>query len=221
MSEERERELEELVLKECIVSAAGLNSESLQIGIKGDPSLRETTYDRKRYASTVDRVYERLEPRLNDLLLNRSVYRIYIGFNSGEIRTCSVFDPLREETHSAEKLCDVSYLARHFPSIAYEDKVSGMRDLYQALQNSSIYTYLPGYWQNIVARRSAAWQPLPPEEIPTFFSTFKVLRAMQGYYLRNVTLSIVQSLVRMQFNCDGTQIVTSENYKKFLEENLL
>lgn len=43
---------------------------------------------------------------------------------------------------------------------------------------------------------------------------------MPTYYIRNVTISIVQSIVRMQFNCDGTQIVSAENYQQFLEDNL-
>ena len=37
-------QLEELILKESIVSAADLNSEPVLIGIKGDPSLRESAH---------------------------------------------------------------------------------------------------------------------------------------------------------------------------------
>ena len=56
--------LEELILQESIVSAAGLSSEQVLIGIKGDPSLRESAPLRKRYASKVDALFEQLEPRL-------------------------------------------------------------------------------------------------------------------------------------------------------------
>lgn len=105
-----ENELEELVLRESIVSATGLNENSVQIGIKGDPSLRETSLDRKRYESPVDKVIEPLMDNLEELMLNRSCYRIFIGFNSGEIRTNSIFDPLRQEIHSSERLADQSYL---------------------------------------------------------------------------------------------------------------
>ena len=62
-------ELEELVLKESIVSVAGLNADNLQIGIRGDPSLRETTIARKRYHSSVDKVFDQIEPNLEDLLM--------------------------------------------------------------------------------------------------------------------------------------------------------
>ena len=214
-------DLEELVLKESIVSVAGLNSDNLQIGIRGDPSLRETSLARKRYRSGIDEIFDLLEPNLEDLLVNRSTYRLYVGFNSGEIRTISIFDPLREETHAGEKLADPAYVERQFPKIEYEDKIRLMRELYTNLRGSSIYNTLPDYWKSIMAKRSAAWQPLAKEEIPGIISTFKVLREMPDYYLRNVTVCIVQNIVRMQFNCDGTQLVRAEDLKKFLTENLV
>ena len=211
---------EELVLKESIVSAAGLNSSHLQIGIRGDPSLRETTFDRKRYDSPADKVIDALQENLIDLMLNRSTYRIYVGLNSGEIRTHSVFDPLRQEVHTAEKMADPAYISRQFPAVTYDDKIQQMRELYAALREGEIYKKLPSYWQNILNKRSANWKPMEADELEPIISTFKALREMQQYYLRNVTLCIVQSLVSMQFNCDGTQIISAENYKKFLEENL-
>ena len=55
-SSDEENDLEELVLRESIVGATGLSEASVQIGIKGDQSLRETTLDRKRYESPVDKV---------------------------------------------------------------------------------------------------------------------------------------------------------------------
>lgn len=219
MTEEKEN-LEELVLKESIVSAVGLSSTQVQVGIKGDPSMRESVPERKRYTSTVDTIFGQLEPQLEDLMLNRGIYRIFIGFNSGEIRTNSIFDPLRQEIHDAEKLVDGSYVDRHFPHIEYSDKVSLMRELYGTLRASKYYKQMPDYWQNILNRRSDEWQPLEPENIPGIFSTVRVLRELQQYYLRNITVCIVQGLVRMQFNCDGTQIVDAHNFRKFLEENL-
>lgn len=217
---EQDDNFEELVLKESIVSAAGLNSSHLQIGIRGDPSLRETTYDRKRYDSPADDVIDALQHNLLDLMLNRSTYRIYVGLNSGEIRTHSVFDPLRQEIHTAEKMADSEYIKRQFPAVSYDDKIQQMRELYSALRGGEIYKKLPDYWQNILNKRSANWQPMKADELEPIISTFKALRDMQQYYLRNVTLCIVQSLVSMQFNCDGTQIISAENYTRFLESNL-
>ena len=215
-----EGELEELVLKECIVSATGLSAASLQIGIKGDPSLRETSLERRKYASPVDAVYDPLIANLEDMLLNRSTFRLFIGFNSGEISTHSIFDPLRIEIHSADKLAERAYVERHFPTIPFADKVQFMRELYGFMLGSGLYERLPKHWQRIMTRRHQTWEPTPEAEIPQILRSLKTLRDLPDFYLRNVTVCIVQNVVRMQFNCDGTQIVSAANYRRFLEENL-
>ncbi len=220
MANTKEDQLEELILQESIVSAAGLNSEQVLIGIKGDPSLRESAALRKRYDSKVDSLFDELEPNLEDIMLNRGIYRVFVGFNSGEIRTDSVFDPLRQEIHDAEKIADKEYIQRHFPQINYEDKIALMRELYAALRASEHYQKIPGYWQNILNRRSQKWRPLEPENISKILTTVRKLRDIEGYYLRNITICIVQGIVRMQFNCDGTQIIDAHNFKDFLEENI-
>lgn len=220
IEEPKDISLEETVLKESIVSAVGMNTDTLQIGLKGDPSIRESVSLRKRYRSSVDDVIDELIPNLEDMMLNRGIYRIFVGFNSGEIRTNSVFDPLRSEIHSAEKLADSAYISRQFPAISYEDKVTLMRELYSALRSTSYYAALPDYWRNILKRRSDAWKPLSREDITMVFKALKVLREIQEYYLRNITICMVQGIVRMQFNCDGTQFVTAQNLQKFLKENL-
>lgn len=212
--------LEDIILKESIISAAGLNPDQLQIGIKGDPSMRESVPERKRYTSKVDTIFAELMPSLEDLMLNRGLYRIFIGFNSGEVRTNSIFDPLRQEIHDAEKLSDNNYIDRQFPLIDYAEKIQLMKSLYSTLRNSPQYKNMPSHWQNILNRRSDQWKPLEPESIPGILSTVKKLREVDEYYLRNITVCIVQGIVRMQFNCDGTQIIDAHNFRKFLEDNL-
>ena len=218
--DEQENELEELVLTECIVSATGLNQNSLQIGIKGDPSLRETSLERKKYESPVDKVMGNLIVNVEDLLLNHSIYRIFIGFNSGEIHTYSLFDPLRHEIHAAEKIADESYVNRHFPALDFEDKIQAMRDIYDGIIDSKLFEKVPGYWKKIFLKRHESWEPMTREEIHTVTSTLKTMRSLPDFYLRNITVCIVQDMIRMQFNCDGTQIISAENYQKFLEDNM-
>lgn len=212
--------LERLILQESIVSAAGLDANQVLVGIKGDPSLRESAMSRKRYDSPVDSLFERIEPNLEDLMLNRGIYRIFVGFNSGEIRTNSIFDPLRQEIHDAKKLADNDYIQRQFPRISYVEKIALMRNLYATLSSSEQYKTLPSYWLRILTRRSQQWTPLEPENIPQILSTVRTLRDIKEYYLRNITICIVQGIVRMQFNCDGTQIIDAHNFKAFLEENI-
>jgi len=215
-----EKDLEELVLKESIVSAAGINADNLQVGIRGDPSMRETTGERQRYKSSVDEHIDELIPHFLELLLKRSTYQLFVGFNNGEIRTSSVFDPLTQEIHTAKKIMDDAYLSRQFPEISYADKTQLIKDIYDGLRASPIYQRMPGYWQNIMRKRRENWEPMEPEEIRNIIDTLKTLRAMPTYYIRNITINILQSLVRIQFNCDGTQILDAENYGRFLEENL-
>ena len=213
-------DLEELVLKESIVSATGLSADFLQVGLKGDPSLRETAMYRPRYHTILDEIYPQLEEHLVELLCERSPFSLYIGFNSGEIRTQSVFDPLREETHAAERMLEDDYLARHFPAISYEEKVQGMREMYDYLMGSRLFEQLPEHWKKIFTRRHSEWKPMDMESISKVMGSLKALRDMPDYYLRNATISMVQGIVRLQFNCDGTQLVNADNYQRFLEENL-
>ncbi len=213
-------DLEKQILTESVVSAVGLSPDQIQIGLKGDPSLRETAMDRCRYESEIDQVFDQLEPVLQDLLINRGIYRMFIGFNNNEIRTNSIFDPLREEIHEASSLTSKDYINRHFPPIAYEEKVAVMRDLYKGLMNSKLFQKMPPHWQNITTKRHKGWEPMSVEQIINIVQTLKVLRNLPEYYLRNFTISMVQSVVRMQFNCDGTQIVTASNFNEFIEMNL-
>ncbi len=103
------RRNEELILRESLVDITGVGGKHFHLSIKGDPSLKETTFTRERYESVVDRVLPLLEPRLADLLINRCVYQLYVGFNNGEVRTSSVFDPFNDEIHQANKVADETY----------------------------------------------------------------------------------------------------------------
>ncbi len=217
---ESEHELEELVVEEAIVSATGLKPNVLQIGIKGDPSLRETAIGRARHTSILDEIYPRLAPCLESIMLERSPYHIFIGFNNGEIRTRSLFDPLREEIHAAERLLEKAYCNRHFPAIPYDEKIQMMRETYDFILANKHFNKVPEFWKNIFRRRHESWEPMTEDEIRRIFQTLGVLRSLEDYYLRNATISIVQSIVRLQFNCDGTQIVRAEDFQAFIENNL-
>ncbi len=213
-------DLEQLVLQENISSAVGLNHAQLQIGIKGDPSLRETAMDRCRYESEVDRVFTDIEPVFEDLLLRRGIYRLFIGFNNNEVRTVSIFDPLREEIHDAASLVSADYVNRHFPAIPYAEKTRIMRELYTALLKSDLYRYMPSHLQSLAGKRHEIWQPMDEQEVERILRNLTLLRSLPEYYLRNFSISIVQSIVRLQFNCDGTQIVHASDFDTFIRQNL-
>lgn len=213
-------DLEELVLRENIVSAVGMGSTQVQIGIKGDPSLRETALDRCRYESEIDSIFNTIEPVFKDLLLKRGIFRLFIGFNNSEIRTCSIFDPLREEIHDATSLVSSDYIDRHFPLIPYDKKTLVMRQLYAALIKSELYSYLPKHLQNLTTKRHQKWRPMDEKDVALVLENLRLLRNLPEYYLRNFSISTVQSVVRLQFNCDGTQIIHAKDFDSFIKENL-
>jgi CRP-like cAMP-binding protein len=211
---------EELILKESLIDATGVRANKLHVSIKGDPSIRETALFRGRYESFIDKNLPALAKCIEELLLRRCVYRLFVGFNNGEIRAHSIFNPLREEIHTANKLIDKGYVDRHFPRISYEHKSEMARNLYQHIADSSAFSGLPAYWKNSLNKSCSHWYPLDKEEISNVINRISDLRKVPNYYLRNIGISIIQNAIRMQFNCDGTHIVSTDDYHRFIEENL-
>jgi len=211
---------EELLLRENLIGKTGINGKKLHISIKGDPSLRESAFYRERYESIVDKLLPQLEPKLEDLLLNRCVYRVFVNFNSGEIRTSSVFDPFNEEVHTADKLINKAYIDRHFPLVSYDMKSAYIKRLFEFISNDELFDKLPSHLKNTFIKSQGDWQPVESNEITAVMTQLTKLRSIKDFYLRNFSISMIQDAIRMQFNCDGTHFVSSEDYQRFLEENL-
>jgi CRP-like cAMP-binding protein len=211
---------EELLLRENLVDITGIKGKNLHISIKGDPSLRETTFTRERYESVVDKVLPQLQQALTELLLNRCVYQVFVGFNNGEVRTLSIFDPFHEEMHQARKLADEAYIDRHFPKVSYEEKALVVSRVYRAVAEAPVFGTLSAHFTDMYRSCYENWKAVAPEEIVNTMSRLTVLRSIPNYYLRNISVSMTRDAIRMQFNCDGTHIVSAEDYQRFLEENL-
>ncbi len=214
------RRNEELLLRESLVDITGIRGKRLHLSIKGDQSMKETTFTRERYESIVDKVLPRLQPGLENLLINRCVYQIYVGFNNGEVRTSSVFDPFNDEIHQANKLAEEAYIDRHFSKVSYEEKVSMLKRLYKAVAADPVFQNLPDHFRKVFSSYYSDWNPVTPAEISNTISRLGSLRSIPNYYLRNFTISMARDAIRMQFNCDGTHIVSAEDYQRFIEENL-
>ncbi|MCK5336814.1 MAG: cyclic nucleotide-binding domain-containing protein [Gammaproteobacteria bacterium] len=212
---------EELLLMESVVGSTGISGEKFHVSIKGDPSLRESAFSRDRYESVVDKLLDQLIPVLEDLLLNRCVYSIFINFNSGEVRLRSIFDPFNEEIHTANKLTSSAYIDRHFSAISYAEKAAFIKRIYSNILDDTQFTCLPNHLKNVFSDTHKDWAPLSKEEISNVIVKLKDLRSIQSFYLRNFGISMIQDAIRMQFNCDGTHFVSSDDYHKFLEENLM
>jgi hypothetical protein len=210
----------DLTLKEKMVDITGVRGKKLHISIKGDQSMRETAFSRERYAGVVDKILPKLQPRLVDLLLNRCIYQIYIGFNNGEVITSSVFNPFSEEIHQAVKLVDEAYIDRQFPKVDYEEKKSMLRRQYKAIAADGVFNGLPHHFKYIFNSLFNNWNPLTPADVTNTLSRLTDLRSIPNYYLRNFTINMARDAIQMQFNCDGTHIVSAKDYQRFIEENL-
>jgi CRP-like cAMP-binding protein len=211
---------EDLVLKEKLIDADCMRSQDIHIGIKGDPSLRESAMLRERYQSIVDQLLPELVGRFEDLLLNRSPHRIMIGFNNGEIRISTLLDPFCEEFHPAVRLLDESYVDRHFPKIDYSNKARMIRRAYQSIGEDSFFGELPKHLHRGYNRYFSNWEPVPQEQVGQILSKLPLLRSIPNFYVRNATVGVLKDAIHMQFNCDGTHIVSARGYERFLEENL-
>lgn len=211
---------EELVLKEKLIDADGLRGHDMHIGIKGDPSLRESAMIRDRYESLVDKCLPELVTRLEDMLLNRSAFRVMIGFNNGEIRVSTVLDPFSEEFHPVTRLLDDSYIERHFPRMDYDDKAAIIRQVYQVIKGGSFFARLSSHLAHGYNRYFSNWKSSSKADISQILSQLVLLREIPSFYVRNVTVGIIKDAIHMQFNCDGTHIVSASGYKRFLTENL-
>lgn len=211
---------EELTLKENLFATTGIKGNHLQVSIKGDPSMRESAFDRERRESPMDKVLPELIPSLQTLLLERCVSEISLHFNSGEIRLTSIFDPFNYEIHPANKLVDTNYLDRHFPVLDYTEKTGLIRHLYGTLATKFNSLTLPEHFKDAYKHRYQSWQPLTKEEIVHVVNKLQTLRNIPNFYLRNMGISITRDAIRMQFNCDGTHIVSTGNYDRFLSENI-
>ena len=212
---------EELILRESLCDAMGIRGENLYVSIKGDPSLRETALFRERYQSPLDKILKELQPKLTELILNRCVFQLVVHFNSGEISVRTVFDPFREKVHTADKLIDQAYLDRHFMETSYEDKLELIKSIYGFIAQSDLFEKIPDQWKNIFTKSRDHWQPLARQEVENVMSRLVELRSVPEFYLRNVGINLTQDAIRLQFNCDGTHIVSAEDYQAFIKKNFV
>ena len=211
---------EELALKENLSNATGIQGNKFHVAIKGDPSLRETTFTRNRYESMADSILPQLISSLEDLLLNRCVFQVYVGMNNGEIRTHSAFDPFEEEIHTANKIVNSAYLDRHYHSISYARKAELIKGIYRFIAHDSSFNKLPSHWKSHYKKARNDWQPLTEKEIVGIIQKLPELRNIPNLFLTNFSISMVQDAIRLQFNCDGTHILSTKGYEQFIEENI-
>lgn len=212
-------EQQRAVVFEAIVGAFGLPPGKLAVSVRGDPTLRETAPERPRQASRIDRRAPEVLEACEWLLRKTGCYAIYIGFNSSEVRTESVFNPFSYEIHDAEALLGEGYIERHFVRVPYQEKMRIVKKVRDVVQKGPLRQYLPPHWQALMDEQQASWQPPPKDLIRDIVQSLNRLRGIEGYYLRNAAISLSQKLVRASFNCDGTYIVDAAYFPTFVDES--
>ncbi len=211
--------LDYCVLDEAIVGAFGLPGDRPFVSIKGDPSLRETVALRPRQPSRLDNIAGQVLETCAALLLNTGVYAIYVGFNSSEVRTESIFNPFAYEIHDAEDLVKPGYVNRHFVPVPYDEKMRTIAWVRAMIQTGPLRHYLPAHWVKLMDEDRNHWQPLPQDCITEIVKSFDTLRSIVGYYLRNAAISLSEGIVRASYNCDGTYIVRADYFPEFVRIN--
>lgn len=211
--------LEYGVPQEAIVGAFGLPVDRPFVSIKGDPSLRETIEQRPRQPSRLDNIASQVLETCAALLRETGVYAIYVGFNSSEVRTESIFNPFAYEIHDAEDLLKPGYVKRHFVPVPYEEKTRTIAWIRAMIQTGPLCSYLPPHWLSLMENDRAHWQPLAQDRIGEIVRCFNTLRSIDGYYLRNAAISLSEGVVRASYNCDGTYIVRADYFPEFVRLN--
>ena len=205
------------VINEAIVGAFGLPPGKEHVSIKGDPGLRETVALRPRQDSRIDAHATKVLAACAWLLKKSGCYGVYIGFNSSEVRTESVFNPFNYEIHDALALTRKDYLEQHFVPVPYLKKMSIIRQVRRSVQTGDLRKYLPGHWRRLTDQNRRSWRALDKKEIGRIVSSLGRLREIEGFYLRNATISLSQNMVHASFNCDGTYIVAAECFSDFVD----
>lgn len=210
---------EKEILKKALVGH-GFNPKFMT-SIKGDKSLRESVYNRPKICNFMDENIAEISDICKFLLLNTGIHRISIGFNNGEIKTFSVFDPLNMEIHNATNILDKDYININFPTLQLSKKDEFIKRLYNNLLSDEIFDSLPDFWKKDMHERQNAMKELTnPQSLDYILNTLPILRNIDGYYLRTATISLFNSSIAMSFNCDGTQIMAHSSFSDFINEYL-
>ncbi len=187
--------------------------------LKGDKNLRDSVYQRQKVPNFVDNNLSELTEIFKHLLLKTTIHRLSIGFNNGEIKTFSIFDPLNMEIHTAENLLYEDYVSNNFPIIELESKDLFIRRLYKYLLTDDAFNTLPIYWQqNMINRNNNMTKLTDISVLSNILDTLTKLRAVDSYYLRTAIISLFNSSVALSFNCDGTQIMAHGAFEDFIKD---
>ena len=206
-----------LWLRHPTLSDTGLRPGESFASLQGDPSLRETALSRRKYVSCIDRKIGQILGTCERLLTSTDCYSIYIGFNSSEVRTESIFHPFSYEIHDAESLVERDYLSTHFTQIPFEEKMKSIIWVQNRIDEGPMQRYKSGTQEyRSWAHENVVRRALAPSALCDIVHAIGRLRDLDDYYLRNAAISLSQGIVRATFNCDGTYVIPLAGFSDFV-----
>ena len=199
------------------LSDTGLQPGECFASLQGDPSLRETALSRRKYVSCIDRKIGQILGTCGRLLTSTDCYSIYIGFNSSEVRTESIFRPFSYEIHDAELLVERDYLSTHFTQIPFEAKMNAITWVQNRIDEGPMQRYKSGTQEHrSQAHENLVHRTVAPSALCDIVHDLGRLRDVDDYYLRNAAISLSQGIVRTTFNCDGTYVIPLAGFSDFV-----
>lgn len=204
------------LLKDALVSL--LVEPGRVVSLKGDVSLKETIEIRQKNRGIFDDNLQRLQENVTRLLRDTGVYYLNVEFNRGVVKTSSVFDRFSYEIHSGEDFLDNEYLENSFPEIPYEIKEKYAKGVLEVVFDSDIMEeYVPEDWKKLISFRNKSISFPDIDTIYILVGLLNKLREIEKLFIRSYCINIVQGIIELQFNCDGSTIVNIDEFQRFVD----
>ncbi len=197
-------------------------NKNLRESIQGDKSIRHSVFVRPKDHNIVDTNINKLSEIAYHLLKRTGVFNLRIGLNNGQIEASSVFDPFNTEVHHISDLIDEDYLSQNFTLLNSEDKCELIKTTYKMLSTDKSFNHLTAENQNSLRERNEKSLVEPDfASVKYICESIPLLRNIEHYHLRTISINVFNSVVSMTFNCDGTQIMSHDKFKGFIEDYIL
>ncbi len=203
-----------------------LCNPTLHTSIKGDQGLRESVFQRKKHNNVVDANIESLSSAIFHLLSQTGVFDVRMGLNNGQIETSTIFDPFNKEIHLASNLLKPAYLENNFTRTTPSQKIAFINSVCdEVCKQPSFADVAIGTRDSILKRNGAHFtstdRATQLEQVKFITESIPLLRDIENYHLRTISINVFNSVVSMTFNCDGTQIMNFSKFKSFMVQYIM
>jgi hypothetical protein len=208
-------------LKESVESILGILTGQSKVALRGDPTMRETAPFRPKEENFLDTNLPQLQEIWLHLLLKTDVYNIDICCNNSIISTRRVFFPFIDIKHNSKDLITPEYMEQNFSLLSFREKEKAIKKTQNFLSSSFLNEFTNDERLITLSQDvTKTWEPMNMMEISGIIAAIPILRNIDHYYLRKISICLVQKTIELQFNCDGTFILASAFFNDFIKENI-